>query len=164
MEIMFFRAVVRYDLESEILILNGEMVVIRGQLKNGGLGVVSDVIFDLGMSLFFFNLDDIEVVFFQVVLLMFLGEYVQIYYQVFGVDLNYLMSFQCLFSFKIIVYFFLARNFGFVSGLGIEGLCQMFDVFCSFLEQWEGINRVILQIIWNDLFLMGLFSFFMIVS
>jgi hypothetical protein len=48
--------------------------VTRGQLKNGGLGVVSDAIFDLGMSLSSFNLDDTEVALLQAVLLMSSGE------------------------------------------------------------------------------------------
>ncbi|KAG7263741.1 hypothetical protein CRUP_031642 [Coryphaenoides rupestris] len=51
MEIMSLRAAVRYDPESETLTLSGEMAVKREQLKNGGLGVVSDAIFDLGKSL-----------------------------------------------------------------------------------------------------------------
>lgn len=50
------------------------MAVTRGQLKNGGLGVVSDAIFDLGMSLSSFNLDDTEVALLQAVLLMSSGE------------------------------------------------------------------------------------------
>ncbi|EDL94087.1 thyroid hormone receptor beta, isoform CRA_a [Rattus norvegicus] len=70
MEIMSLRAAVRYDPDSETLTLNGEMAVTRGQLKNGGLGVVSDAIFDLGMSLSSFNLDDTEVALLQAVLLM----------------------------------------------------------------------------------------------
>lgn len=70
MEIMSLRAAVRYDHESETLTLNGEMAVTRGQLKNGGLGVVSDAIFDLGVSLSSFNLDDTEVALLQAVLLM----------------------------------------------------------------------------------------------
>ncbi|XP_061443715.1 thyroid hormone receptor beta isoform X5 [Rhineura floridana] len=70
MEIMSLRAAVRYDPESETLTLNGEMAVTRGQLKNGGLGVVSDAIFDLGMSLSSFSLDDTEVALLQAVLLM----------------------------------------------------------------------------------------------
>ncbi|XP_060637900.1 thyroid hormone receptor beta isoform X1 [Anolis sagrei] len=70
MEIMSLRAAVRYDPESETLTLNGEIAVTRGQLKNGGLGVVSDAIFDLGMSLSSFNLDDTEVALLQAVLLM----------------------------------------------------------------------------------------------
>lgn len=74
MEIMSLRAAVRYDPDSETLTLNGEMAVTRGQLKNGGLGVVSDAIFDLGMSLSSFNLDDTEVALLQAVLLMSSGE------------------------------------------------------------------------------------------
>ncbi|KAK1877459.1 Thyroid hormone receptor alpha, partial [Dissostichus eleginoides] len=70
MEIMSLRAAVRYDPESETLTLNGEMAVKREQLKNGGLGVVSDAIFDLGKSLAQFNLDDSEVALMQAVLLM----------------------------------------------------------------------------------------------
>ncbi|XP_076013341.1 thyroid hormone receptor beta isoform X1 [Genypterus blacodes] len=70
MEIMSLRAAVRYDPESETLTLNGEMAVTRGQLKNGGLGVVSDAIFDLGMSLSSFNLDDSEVALLQAVILL----------------------------------------------------------------------------------------------
>nr|BAD27471.1 thyroid hormone receptor beta 1 [Conger myriaster] len=70
MEIMSLRAAVRYDPESETLTLNGEMAVTRGQLKNGGLGVVSDAIFDLGVSLSCFNLDDSEVALLQAVILM----------------------------------------------------------------------------------------------
>ncbi|NP_001284509.1 thyroid hormone receptor beta [Cynoglossus semilaevis] len=70
MEIMSLRAAVRYDPESETLTLNGEMAVTRGQLKNGGLGVVSDAIFDLGMSLSTFNLDDSEVALLQAVILL----------------------------------------------------------------------------------------------
>ncbi|XP_075443067.1 thyroid hormone receptor beta isoform X1 [Ascaphus truei] len=70
MEIMSLRAAVRYDPESETLTLNGEMAVTRGQLKNGGLGVVSDAIFDLGVSLSSFSLDDTEVALLQAVLLM----------------------------------------------------------------------------------------------
>ncbi|KFQ28877.1 hypothetical protein N332_08936, partial [Mesitornis unicolor] len=50
--------------------LSGEMAVKREQLKNGGLGVVSDAIFDLGKSLSAFNLDDTEVALLQAVLLM----------------------------------------------------------------------------------------------
>ncbi|KFQ52704.1 hypothetical protein N333_08471, partial [Nestor notabilis] len=64
------RAAVRYDPESETLTLSGEMAVKREQLKNGGLGVVSDAIFDLGKSLSAFNLDDTEVALLQAVLLM----------------------------------------------------------------------------------------------
>uniref|UniRef100_A0A8C6U2V3 Thyroid hormone receptor alpha b n=1 Tax=Neogobius melanostomus TaxID=47308 RepID=A0A8C6U2V3_9GOBI len=70
MEIMSLRAAIRYDPESETLTLNGEMAVKREQLKNGGLGVVSDAIFDLGKSLAQFNLDDTEVALLQAVLLM----------------------------------------------------------------------------------------------
>ncbi|XP_035284623.1 thyroid hormone receptor beta isoform X4 [Anguilla anguilla] len=70
MEIMSLRAAVRYDPESETLTLNGEMAVTRGQLKNGGLGVVSDAIFDLGVSLSAFNLDDSEVALLQAVILL----------------------------------------------------------------------------------------------
>ncbi|XP_053115096.1 thyroid hormone receptor alpha isoform X4 [Hemicordylus capensis] len=70
MEIMSLRAAVRYDPESETLTLSGEMAVKREQLKNGGLGVVSDAIFDLGKSLSAFNLDDTEVALLQAVLLM----------------------------------------------------------------------------------------------
>lgn len=64
----------RYDPESETLTLSGEMAVKREQLKNGGLGVVSDAIFDLGKSLAQFNLDDTEVALLQAVLLMSSGE------------------------------------------------------------------------------------------
>lgn len=74
MEIMSLRAAVRYDPESETLTLNGEMAVTRGQLKNGGLGVVSDAIFDLGVSLASFNLDDSEVALLQAVILLSSGE------------------------------------------------------------------------------------------
>ncbi len=74
MEIMSLRAAVRYDPESETLTLSGEMAVSREQLKNGGLGVVSDAIFDLGKSLSQFNLDDSEVALLQAVLLMSSGE------------------------------------------------------------------------------------------
>nr|XP_023665480.1 thyroid hormone receptor beta isoform X5 [Paramormyrops kingsleyae] len=70
MEIMSLRAAVRYDPESETLTLNGEMAVTRGQLKNGGLGVVSDAIFDLGVSLSSFSLDDSEVALLQAVILL----------------------------------------------------------------------------------------------
>ncbi|XP_019712845.1 thyroid hormone receptor beta-like [Hippocampus comes] len=49
---------------------NGDMAVTRGQLKNGGLGVVSDAIFDLGVSLSSFNLDDSEVALLQAVILL----------------------------------------------------------------------------------------------
>ncbi|XP_035849020.1 thyroid hormone receptor beta isoform X3 [Sander lucioperca] len=70
MEIMSLRAAVRYDPESETLTLNGEMAVTREQLKNGGLGVVSDAIFDLGVSLSSFNLDDSEVALLQAVILL----------------------------------------------------------------------------------------------
>lgn len=70
MEIMSLRAAVRYDSESQTLTLGGEMAVTRDQLKNGGLGVVSDAIFDLGVSLSQFNLDDTEVALLQAVLLM----------------------------------------------------------------------------------------------
>ncbi|MEQ2238283.1 hypothetical protein ILYODFUR_031601, partial [Ilyodon furcidens] len=70
MEIMSLRAAVRYDPESQTLTLNGEMAVTRGQLKNGGLGVVSDAIFDLGVSLSSFNLDDSEVALLQAVILL----------------------------------------------------------------------------------------------
>ncbi len=75
MEIMSLRAAVRYDPESETLTLNGEMAVTRGQLKNGGLGVVSDAIFDLGVSLSSFNLDDSEVALLQAVILLSSGKY-----------------------------------------------------------------------------------------
>uniref|UniRef100_A0A3B5LU71 Thyroid hormone receptor alpha n=1 Tax=Xiphophorus couchianus TaxID=32473 RepID=A0A3B5LU71_9TELE len=74
MEIMSLRAAVRYDPESETLTLSGEMAVKREHLKNGGLGVVSDAIFDLGKSLAQFNLDDSEVALMQAVLLMSSGE------------------------------------------------------------------------------------------
>ncbi|KAK1797972.1 hypothetical protein P4O66_000733 [Electrophorus voltai] len=74
MEIMSLRAAVRYDPDSETLTLSGEMAVKREQLKNGGLGVVSDAIFDLGKSLAHFNLDDTEVALLQAVLLMSSGE------------------------------------------------------------------------------------------
>lgn len=74
MEIMSLRAAVRYDPESETLTLSGEMAVKREQLKNGGLGVVSDAIFDLGKSLSAFNLDDTEVALLQAVLLMSSGQ------------------------------------------------------------------------------------------
>uniref|UniRef100_A0A665WHL0 Thyroid hormone receptor alpha-B n=1 Tax=Echeneis naucrates TaxID=173247 RepID=A0A665WHL0_ECHNA len=70
MEIMSLRAAMRYDPDSETLTLSGEMAVKREQLKNGGLGVVSDAIFDLGKSLAQFNLDDTEVALLQAVLLM----------------------------------------------------------------------------------------------
>ncbi|XP_037544746.1 thyroid hormone receptor alpha [Nematolebias whitei] len=70
MEIMSLRAAVRYDPESDTLTLSGEMAVKREHLKNGGLGVVSDAIFDLGKSLAQFNLDDSEVALMQAVLLM----------------------------------------------------------------------------------------------
>lgn len=70
MEIMSLRAAIRYDPESETLTLSGEIAVKREQLKNGGLGVVSDAIFDLGKSLAQFNLDDTEVALLQAVLLM----------------------------------------------------------------------------------------------
>lgn len=75
MEIMSLRAAVRYDPESETLTLNGEMAVTRGQLKNGGLGVVSDAIFDLGVSLSSFNLDDSEVALLQAVILLSSGKH-----------------------------------------------------------------------------------------
>ena len=68
MEIMSLRAAVRYDPESDTLTLSGEMAVKREQLKNGGLGVVSDAIFELGKSLSAFNLDDTEVALLQAVL------------------------------------------------------------------------------------------------
>lgn len=74
MEIMSLRAAIRYDPESETLTLNGEMAVTRGQLKNGGLGVVSDAIFDLGVSLSSFNLDDSEVALLQAIILLSSGE------------------------------------------------------------------------------------------
>ncbi|XP_057684116.1 thyroid hormone receptor beta isoform X1 [Corythoichthys intestinalis] len=70
MEVMSLRAAIRYDPDSETLTLNGEMAVTRGQLKNGGLGVVSDAIFDLGVSLSSFNLDDSEVALLQAVILL----------------------------------------------------------------------------------------------
>ncbi|XP_068616183.1 thyroid hormone receptor beta-like [Brachionichthys hirsutus] len=70
MEIMSLRAAIRYDPDSETLTLNGEMAVTRGQLKNGGLGVVSDAIFDLGVSLSSFHLDDSEVALLQAVILL----------------------------------------------------------------------------------------------
>ncbi|XP_077362673.1 thyroid hormone receptor beta isoform X3 [Festucalex cinctus] len=70
MEVMSLRAAVRYDPESETLTLNGEIAVTRGQLKNGGLGLVSDAIFDLGVSLSSFNLDDSEVALLQAVILL----------------------------------------------------------------------------------------------
>ncbi|XP_062893782.1 thyroid hormone receptor alpha isoform X3 [Mobula hypostoma] len=70
MEIMSLRAAIRYDAESETLTLSGEMAVKREQLKNGGLGVISDAIFELGKSLSAFNLDDTEVALLQAVLLM----------------------------------------------------------------------------------------------
>lgn len=72
---MSLRAAVRYDPESETLTLNGEMAVTRGQLKNGGLGVVSDAIFDLGVSLSSFNLDDSEVALLQAVILLSSGKH-----------------------------------------------------------------------------------------
>lgn len=75
MEIMSLRAAVRYDPESETLTLNGEMAVTRGQLKNGGLGVVSDAIFDLGVSLSSFDLDDSEVALLQAVILLSSGKH-----------------------------------------------------------------------------------------
>ena len=75
MEIMSLRAAVRYDSESETLTLNGEMAVTRDQLKNGGLGVVSDAIFDLGVSLSSFNLDDSEVALLQAVILLSSGKH-----------------------------------------------------------------------------------------
>lgn len=74
MEVMSLRAAVRYDPESETLTLNGEMAVTRGQLKNGGLGVVSDAIFDLGVSLASFHLDDSEVALLQAVILLSAGK------------------------------------------------------------------------------------------
>lgn len=77
MEIMSLRAAVRYDPESETLTLNGEMAVTRGQLKNGGLGVVSDAIFDLGVSLSSFNLDDSEVALLQAVILLSSGNHLE---------------------------------------------------------------------------------------
>ncbi|RXM34756.1 Thyroid hormone receptor alpha [Acipenser ruthenus] len=70
MEIMSLRAAVRYDPDSETLTLSGEMAVKREQLKNGGLGVISDAIFDLGKSLAQFSRDDTEVALLQAVLLM----------------------------------------------------------------------------------------------
>ncbi|XP_032802333.1 thyroid hormone receptor beta-A [Petromyzon marinus] len=70
MEIMSLRAAVRYDPESDTLTLNGEVAVKKEQLKNGGLGLVSDAIFDLGRSLAAFSLDDTEVALLQAVLLM----------------------------------------------------------------------------------------------
>ncbi|XP_077446976.1 thyroid hormone receptor beta-like isoform X2 [Stigmatopora argus] len=70
MEVMSLRAAVCYDPGSETLTLNGEMAVTRGQLKNGGLGVVSDAIFDLGVSLSSFNLDDSEIALLQAVILL----------------------------------------------------------------------------------------------
>ncbi|XP_013885032.1 thyroid hormone receptor alpha isoform X2 [Austrofundulus limnaeus] len=70
MEIMSLRAAVRYDPQTDTLTLSGEMEVKREHLKNGGLGVVSDAIFDLGKSLAQFNLDDSEVALLQAVLLM----------------------------------------------------------------------------------------------
>ncbi|XP_069607737.1 thyroid hormone receptor alpha isoform X3 [Ranitomeya imitator] len=79
MEIMSLRAAVRYDPDSETLTLSGEMAVKQEQLKNGGLGVVSDAIFDLGRSLSAFNLDDTEVALLQAVLLMSSGEYISLY-------------------------------------------------------------------------------------
>lgn len=72
---MSLRAAVRYDPESETLTLNGEMAVTRGQLKNGGLGVVSDAIFDLGVSLSNFDLDDSEVALLQAVILLSSGKH-----------------------------------------------------------------------------------------
>ncbi|XP_075927745.1 thyroid hormone receptor beta-A-like isoform X4 [Petromyzon marinus] len=70
MEIMSLRAAVRYDAESDTLTLNGEMAVRREQLKLGGLGAVSDAIFQLGRSLASFALDDAEVALLQAVLLL----------------------------------------------------------------------------------------------
>ncbi|XP_061430054.1 thyroid hormone receptor beta-like isoform X2 [Lethenteron reissneri] len=70
MEIMSLRAAVRYEFESDTLTLNGEVAVKREQLKNGGLGVVSDAIFELGRSLAAFELDDSEVALLQAILLM----------------------------------------------------------------------------------------------
>uniref|UniRef100_A0A8C4QB30 Thyroid hormone receptor beta n=1 Tax=Eptatretus burgeri TaxID=7764 RepID=A0A8C4QB30_EPTBU len=69
MEIMSLRAAVRYDSESKTLTLNGEIAVTREQFKHGGLGAVSDSIFDLAQSLAAFNLDDTEVALLQAVLL-----------------------------------------------------------------------------------------------
>ena len=74
MEIMSLRAAVRYDPESETLTLNGEVAVTRDQLKSGGLGVVSDAIFDLGVSLSSFDLDDSEVAMLQAIILLSSGE------------------------------------------------------------------------------------------
>lgn len=105
MEIMSLRAAVRYDPESETLTLNGEMAVTRGQLKNGGLGVVSDAIFDLGMSLSSFNLDDTEVALLQAVLLMSSGECAQTGHpessRLSGVHSDRLLSFRSPGSFRI---------------------------------------------------------------
>nr|XP_023440525.1 thyroid hormone receptor alpha-like [Dasypus novemcinctus] len=70
MEIMSLRAAARYDPESDTLTLSGEVAVKREQLQHGGLGEVSDAIFELGKSLSAFNLDDTEVALLQAVLLL----------------------------------------------------------------------------------------------
>uniref|UniRef100_S4RWQ7 Thyroid hormone receptor beta n=1 Tax=Petromyzon marinus TaxID=7757 RepID=S4RWQ7_PETMA len=70
MEIMSLRAAVRYDADSDTLTLNGEVAVRRQQLKHGGLGDISDSIFELGRSLVSFELDDTEVALLQAVLLV----------------------------------------------------------------------------------------------
>ncbi|XP_037661010.1 thyroid hormone receptor alpha-like [Choloepus didactylus] len=70
MEIMSLRAAARYDPKSDTLTLSGEMAVKREQLKDGGLGEVTDAIFELGKSLSVFNLDDTEMALLQAVLLM----------------------------------------------------------------------------------------------
>ncbi|XP_061411048.1 thyroid hormone receptor beta-like [Lethenteron reissneri] len=70
MEIMSLRAAVRYDADSDTLTLNGEVSVRSQQLKHGGLGDISDSIFELGRSLVSFELDDTEVALLQAVLLM----------------------------------------------------------------------------------------------
>ena len=137
MEIMSLRAAVRYDPESETLTLNGEMAVTRGQLKNGGLGVVSDAIFDLGMSLSSFNLDDTEVALLQAVLLMSSGECAQTGQpessRLSGVHSDHLMSFwsPAVASESRLAPLQQASERGFADGLGPEGGCQAPDASCS---------------------------------
>ncbi|XP_078737784.1 thyroid hormone receptor beta-like isoform X1 [Lampetra fluviatilis] len=70
MEIMSLRAAVRYDAGSETLTLSGAVAVTSGQLRSGGLGLVSDSIFELGRSLAAFHMDDTEVALMQAVLLL----------------------------------------------------------------------------------------------
>lgn len=116
MEIMSLRAAVRYDPESETLTLNGEMAVTRGQLKNGGLGVVSDAIFDLGVSLSSFDLDDSEVALLQAVILLSSGKHL--------LSRNYMKSIRKknkLLQVNQLITMLIVRSFVQLDGVGLYG-------------------------------------------